>query len=915
MNKENLNVVCKKAAERNLNLLSEKGLNYEKSIIMIDIIKKALKNNMSDLNINAEIQIRFKELNIDSDAQKEEMANEAYDLITRYVHSEKRNLCLDNKSLNISTFGVEKNICPNAIVKNENEIEIIKYRIGLPDIKKDSDNIYKLELYMMFLYGKTLVPVGSKMKVTASFYYLRKTTDKGEDKACYNDANFFVNKNGYPTSNIVSIFDTVDKTYDPAGEKCELDEIFEIAFQQYKDGLPEDGMSEEDCKKCSFQHICNYKESPKIIEKENSVKSIKDLSLNKNQEEAINFSEGIARINAGAGSGKTLVIALRYAMLVSNGVNPKNILMLTFTNAGAREMKKRVISYCNEFDIDINVNDLNITTFNGFANDIVQKEYSLLDFTEAPDLIDNIERADIISQILNNNYICGLDYKNYAMTARYVLGALFFMVRCFDIIKKKNLKEGSGDILKQNMGYFGDKYECDYEKIINLSETYNNYLKSENLIEYADQERLMFEVLKQIPDYFEKLGFEHIIIDEFQDSDEMQINTLKELINTKNFKSAMVVGDDSQSIFSFRGTSPEYIINYFDILNVPENDRHDFYLLDNYRSTKKILDLANYENQLNVHRVKKDIIAKRENGITPTIKGFYNKESEYDYIAECICSDIEKGVKPNDIAFIAMSNSELENLGEKLSAKNIPYVLLNPEKYLDNEKVIATISLMKAINSPEESSEEQFVYLNALYENHLLEKSDEEIDNLILSLTERIKLIEEMTDNDKRKEFHDMVEVLNDDDEVFEAFLDKIKRKKNFEKEKRYILAFDKYGENEAFKREKDYYGVTLVTAHSSKGLEWDIVYNSVSGYHKQDLKDGENFSVESDEFKKVEEMRRLLFVSITRARNELHLTGRYVAFGSKSKGYTYNIFLKELFDYIDKTNYLPDCDGNRISA
>lgn len=909
MNLEKLNVVCSKAAKRNLTLLTDKNFYYQQSIIVCEVIKKAVLNNMNDMEINAEIHIRFKELDIESEVQKQALADEAYDLIVRYLHSDFRELIMNNKSIDIKAFGITKKINPHAIVKNENTIEIIKYRMCTPDIGKSTSDIYKLELYLMYLYGATLVPVGSKITVKASYYFLKKTSDKSGDDACQNDEDFFKNKKGYPTGNVVFIQDTVDKTEDPLGKKNELDERFEIAFNQYKKGITEDDISEDDCKKCSMRHNCNYKEAPKLMDTKESVKSIKDLSLNKNQEDAINFSKGIARINAGAGSGKTLVVALRYAMLVSNGVSPKEILMLTFTNAGAREMKKRVISYCDEFGIDINEDDMYITTFNGFANSIVQKNYALLGFSEPPELIDYIEKADIVSKILNADNVEGLDYKNYTLVTKYVLGALFFIIRCFEIIKKKNYKGGDGNLLKADLNTFGEKYNCDYKHILNLYASYDEFLMKENLIEYADQERLMFVLLDLITNYFDTFKFKHIIIDEFQDSDENQINTLKKLIDTKYFQSAMVVGDDSQSIFSFRDTSPEYIINYFDILNVPKEERYDFYLLDNYRSTGNIINLANAINQKNIHRVEKDIISKRESGKMPIVKGFYDKDSEYEYIAECIRKNIKDGIDPNNIAFIAMSNPELVKLEDKLRERNVPCVLMNPEKYLDNEKVIATISLMKAINNPDENTEAQFIYLNVLYDNHLLEKSDDEINNLILSLTERIKMINEMPEEDTKKEYHDMVNALNtDEDEVFEAFLDKIKKKgkKSFEKEKNYVLAFEKYGDREGFKREKNYYGVTLVTAHSSKGLEWDIVYNSVSGYHKQDLGNGKDFPVDSEEFKKVEEMRRLLFVSITRARNELYLTGQYTAFGSKAKGYTENIFLKELYDILDKENYNP---------
>lgn len=191
---------------------------------------------------------------------------------------------------------------------------------------------------------------------------------------------------------------------------------------------------------------------------------------------------------------------------------------------------------------------------------------------------------------------------------------------------------------------------------------YDDCLHKSNLIEYADQELLIFELLKKNPFYFEDYGFEHIIVDEFQDTSQLQFEILKNIINSSlEFKSFLVVGDDSQSIFGFRGSDPRFIIEFEKKLG---EDVQDFYLLENHRSTENIINFANKINSLNQNRVVKDLIPTREKGEPVVVEAFEKKDKKRkeDFI------DKEKAVDDDSLPDLEDVNTHYDtqiNLNEE----------------------------------------------------------------------------------------------------------------------------------------------------------------------------------------------------------------------------------------------------------
>ena len=472
----------------------------------------------------------------------------------------------------------------------------------------------------------------------------------------------------------------------------------------------------------------------------------------------------------------------------------------------------------------------------------------------------------------------------------------------FDIIKANNYSvydwKDIGSRLNSHHIYLS--HDC-VQSLAKLYEKYDERLHTENLIEFADQEGMLFDLMDEKYAFLEDFGFEHIIVDEFQDSNRRQVELIKRFTECKNFKSLMVVGDDSQSIYLFRNTSPEYIINFADYVSA---NFDDMYLVENHRSTPEILDFANEINKQNVHRVIKDLVATRPHGKPVIVKGFLTPQEEREYVIDGIKKHLEDGFKPEDIAIICYTKTELQTMASLLQEANIPSVMLNPELLLENSRVNAAIALVNAIQDPSDMKD-IMIFTNADIGGGMLEMDRDEI----ASYTERtVEFINELnkTGNpiDKQQMLLDKLRSIDHlEDEVYQSFLEVLARKP-WNKLLEYVEEFYLYGSNAAVRRVHDYPGVVLTTAHSSKGLEWNVVYNMISKYHDESL---------STNIYDVEDRRRLFFVSATRARDELIVTSQYTAYG-KQGDYHYNQFLVEAYHATGQTFSISNIETERVA-
>ena len=300
--------------------------------------------------------------------------------------------------------------------------------------------------------------------------------------------------------------------------------------------------------------------------------------LNKEQQEAVITTEGPLLVIAGAGSGKTKVLTTRIAHLIKNiGVDPSNILAITFTNKAAKEMKERVVNLLGPIAYQIQ-----ISTFHSFGLSVVRDNYELLGYKKEFTILDSDDSLLIVKRILKD---MNLDSKIYNPRA----------------IRNRISSAKNEMVLPEELERFS---ACDFdEKVVDVYRKYQEKLESNNSLDFDDLLLRPIELFNNHPEVLNEYQerFKYILIDEYQDTNEVQY-TLTKLLSKKN-KNICVVGDESQSIYAFRGS------NYRNILNFEKDYKNAKIILleQNYRSTKTILNAANDVIKNNKQRKEKNL--------------------------------------------------------------------------------------------------------------------------------------------------------------------------------------------------------------------------------------------------------------------------------------------------------------------
>ena len=877
---------CAKAREYDdLVLTTAKDSRYDNAIIAKEIMRGYLKG---DYQVE-----QFKDLvsqGVEDDyimtAAGEARQDRLVKCLVRACKSEHRKaLFPPAKELEFDDYLIT--VKPDAVFDNGSSLDLVIYRPGKPDItmngkKKDSSVDQCLELYFLLCYGRMLLKQDEVKSIRANYYFLRRNDDK-----VWKD-DFFAEKGG----NVVYLEETCR-----GGDALlrDVDRHYLGLLEQYSIGRE---CTDDDCKYCPWKMACNYVAGPEHREAK-AMKKKGDIVYSEAQEKVINFRKGIARVNASAGAGKTECVTERVARLMEEGVSPSEILCITFTDAGAREMKERVARKCAEKGLAVSSKHLQAMTFNAFAFQILKEQYQICGFSKPPMVIDDVRDSVIVTQLLDDDPLPGLDYLNFNVNFTSCRGALACVRKAFSLIKEEHLDPDGQDAEEQLCNLLDAAGYLNFmpgstAALLELYKTYDQRLKGECLVQFSDQEPLMMTVLDEIPGYLEHFCFRHIIVDEFQDTNAIQLDTIRKLTECSSFESLMVVGDDSQSIYGFRHTSPEYIIHFFDKLGTKGQD---LFLTENRRSTPEIIAFANKINALNEERIEKDMTAVRPSGFRPVVRGFHGKDEEYSYIADKIQKLSKQGCALEDFAFIAYKKAELIKLASELDKRGIPWVMKNPMPLSENVKVRAALSLAEAFWQPE-ADQLYFDYLVALYEGNIFDRfAVSEIQGKIKEMSDRFMGFESMEIEQQRMAFHDLLDRLSGGDEIYQYFLELVYDNPDLQSELEYMRNFKRFGENTAKKMEQDYKGVVLTTAHSSKGLEWPYVFLSLTNF------DSKQAHMQSRKEVR-EETRRLIFVAATRARDQLWITGQYVAYGSKEER-VYNQFLEESFAAMEEP-YIP---------
>lgn len=662
------------------------------------------------------------------------------------------------------------------------------------------------------------------------------------------------------------------------------------------------------------------------------------VTYNPAQQEAIVSDKKYVRVIAGAGAGKTQVNSEVIAhKLNALRAKPEEILAITFSKNGATEIKDRAERTAGHV-----LPGLTATTFNALENEITLDNWEKFGFRHRPSVIDDVQDLPMCDILLRRHPILewtGSSFKNYTMTSGFgTNGALRIvsdiMHHCSKLLMRKNFSAITyQDMIDDEIIPPASKEltPAIIDKIISFYPEYEEMKKGNDpefntpVITFDEQISFCMRVLEDDPNYLDDhYDFAYIIVDEAQDTSEDQIEFLNHIINMKKFKSLIVVGDDSQAIYeSLMGTSPDYLINLQDFLFEWDKKTgvrtpikiHDIVMDTNYRSVGSVIEMANRVIDKNTNKFDKQLVAFREYGEKPTVEGFYRKEDQkptkaqlkskaplalqegqYDKMARDIKAliDSDPTINLNDIAVLAYSKNELLAVADKLTELGIPSKFGAPEKLVDNNRVQAILKFAHLVyKDPDTFSDDTLVVANALADGNLIE---EDVDTLVEKLTEvneYVKAIRESHELKKKELFIKMLRMIAHGDEAVLNFEEKFKDM-DFEEIIKYCDDFEIYGDNMQYKRSQLGEGVMLITAHSSKGLEWKYVFGSITGFHKLGKK--------SISRRKQEELRRLLFVLITRARDVLKLYGLYAVSGNVKDGRVYNMFLKECFDALDKT-------------
>ena len=814
--------------------------NYMRAAVIISTIRCALMYGIRDQNaVMQYMRTRYPECGFKNYQQKQATLWWDHKRVMRYITSENRKPYFPKEDT-VMLHGQPVMVRPTlAFITGKDTVEYVVIKIGAPNMTQTGrQNAFQkqMQLYMLHLYGRQ----HGYRNITASFYFLKKSTDTTAWNAC---SQSFFGGGG----NIVQIKDI----YDPESSHNELDDKMEDILQKYEDGIPAEEQQPETCEHCKKYDLCKYALPPvEITEDENERKaSTAPVTFSAQQQQAIAFRKGVARLAAGAGSGKTKVVCERVEQLLSEGVKPEELLMITFTKNGAEEMKSRI-----ESDLEHPVPGLTISTFNAFENTIVMNEWEDLGYKKKPTLIDDVTEFSAIARLLNKNPILewtGRSFLNFSTSKGFgTKGALRIAADVFKAVKTAK-KDGSSAInAARDVTATDDIGPAALSKLVNLYDKYEDQMKEEGLIDFDDQEILTFKVLEKDPDYLNKnYKYKHIIIDEFQDSSESQIELIRKLTQLPTFESLMVVGDDAQSIYGFRGTTPEYIINFEDYIG---QTVHDTILDKNFRSTPQICAFGTAILDKNVDKVDKILDPARPDGMPVVVNGFEKAAEEHAYIVKGIKHHLDNGTVPEDIAVLAFTKAELRKIADLLSKEGIPSMFGAPEPLMENSRIRAILAFSRLIRDTSATADAA-ICANALLKGTLMDLEKEEAEARIQDVVRMADDIANADESGKKELLLKYIDDISLGDETVEYFKD-VLQEKEYDEIIDYLRDFQLYGDGTEYRRTRKYPGVMLSTAHSSKGLEWKVVYNTISKYPVNR--------------RNIEETRRLFFVSATRARD-----------------------------------------------
>ena len=598
--------------------------------------------------------------------------------------------------------------------------------------------------------------------------------------------------------------------------------------------------------------------------------------LNEEQLAVATAPAGPVLVVAGAGSGKTRALTYRLAWLVHNGIDPSQIMLVTFTNRAAREMLSRV-----EVLVKQKTRDIWGGTFHHIANRILRRHGKLLDISPDFTILDREDSKDLIANCVQQ---AGVDIRQRRFPQKSVLAAISSFIQ--------NTLVPLEDVLAARYPMFVREAD-QIEKVLML---YTARKRERQLLDFDDLLSLWLRLLTEHEQVREALAaqFRHILVDEYQDTNAIQ-GSIVDLLASAH-RSLTVVGDDSQSIYSFRGATFENIITFKD--RYP--DVREYRLETNYRSVAEILALANASIAFNSRRLDKTLRAKRPSGLKPAVVPAQDHYVQSRFIAEYVLHLLDEGRNLNDIAVLYRSHWHSLEIQLEFQRRNIPFHVRGGLRFFEQAHMKDVICYMRILQNPHD----ELAWLRLLKMlprvgsalsgriwRHISE-ADETLKLVCESQTagllpagarpfyaEFVKLIGELAKLDSPAEIIDIVLERCYDDYLLSHYDGAELRRQDI----RALANFaSQYNTVEAFLADValagEFSGETVVTGpteqefvilstvHQAKGLEWPVVFIPwlADGRFPTDL------AINTQQ--ELEEERRVFHVAVTRAKDELYL-------------------------------------------
>ena len=606
--------------------------------------------------------------------------------------------------------------------------------------------------------------------------------------------------------------------------------------------------------------------------------------LNEQQLAAVTASPGPLLVIAGAGSGKTRTLTYRVAYLLENGIDARNILLLTFTNKAARQMLDRVANL-----LPFDASGLWGGTFHSIGNRMLRRHGSALGYTSAFSIMDREDQKDLINSVVSS---AGIDPKEIRFPKGDVLAEIF----SFAINTERPMEE----LLAEKFPYFLPLLD----KIKDVHARYERKKKATNSMDFDD---LLEKTLRMLKEHEEIAGFyrrqfQFLLVDEYQDTNKIQADLIDTL--ARDHKNVMVVGDDAQSIYSWRGA------NFQNILEFPKRypGAQVFKIEMNYRSVPEILQVANAAISANVQQFRKQLTPTRESkSFKPAVVALNDGSEQAQFVAQRILELRDEDVDLNDIAVLYRAHYHAIELQLELSRRGIPYQITSGIRFFEQAHIKDVTAFIRIVANPrDEVAFKRMVKLlpgignrsadnlwnswdaalgekgeiaswgermRALNVGAKSKKSWEQLAHTLDEIapgglpnppSEMITSVVEAIYDDYAKVNFTNYELRREDLNQLAAFSRQFKDIHEFLAQLALISNVDaEAAPNQGADKES----VNLSSVHQAKGLEYHTVFVIW-------LTDGMFPSSRSlDTRDALEEERRLFYVAITRARDELYLT------------------------------------------